>query len=257
MEYTAVFQGGGMKGLAYAGALLALEENGFYPVRASGTSIGALFASLVMAGYTGYEIINILKEIDISKIFNSSKINIKEIISTKGLHSIKPLEDVVTYYCSKRGLNTFKDVIETGKIKLKMVATDTYNKREIVFPDNLYNYGFNPKLFPISAAVAMSATYPGYFKPMKLGGITVIDGGVINNFPYNVFDYRPEELIIGFVLQKSPVKNVSPHIRQLTIDTTGVKVLDFKMDKKKQLELIRKGYEAGLKFISKIISTYN
>ena len=76
MKYTAVFQGGGMKGLAYAGALLALEENGFYPKRASGTSIGALFASLVMAGYSGYEIIEILKQIDISQFFSSSKVKI-------------------------------------------------------------------------------------------------------------------------------------------------------------------------------------
>lgn len=29
MEYIGIFQGGGMKGIAYIGALIALEENGF------------------------------------------------------------------------------------------------------------------------------------------------------------------------------------------------------------------------------------
>ena len=252
MYYTAIFQGGGMKGLAFLGAMLALEEKGFIPLRAAGTSVGALIASLVIAGYKSKEILDIMEEIDIPSILTSRKLNIKDIISSKGLYSIKPLEDVVAYFCSEKGIYTFKDTIMNGKIRLKMVTTDIKNKVEVVLPDQLYNYGINLLSFPVSKAVSMSSVYPGYFKPIQLNGGTFIDGGLVNNFPYSVFDYEKKDLVIGFVLQKNKIKNIPSHIKQLTIDTRGFKTLDFKMSKEKQVELINIGYRDALNFLKEL-----
>ena len=53
MEYIGIFQGGGMKGIAYIGALIALEENGFICKKAAGTSVGEIISGLVAAGYNG------------------------------------------------------------------------------------------------------------------------------------------------------------------------------------------------------------
>ena len=56
MKINAVFEGGGIKGLAYVGVLRFLEKRGFRIQKVGGTSIGAVFASLIAAGYNSYEI---------------------------------------------------------------------------------------------------------------------------------------------------------------------------------------------------------
>lgn len=51
MNFDIVFEGGGAKGIAFLGALAALEEHGHAPARIVGTSAGAIFATLVAAGF--------------------------------------------------------------------------------------------------------------------------------------------------------------------------------------------------------------
>jgi len=51
-----IFEGGGAKGLAHIGALKAAEENGVKFIGVAGTSVGAIVASLVAAGYTPDEL---------------------------------------------------------------------------------------------------------------------------------------------------------------------------------------------------------
>ncbi|MHC2663265.1 patatin-like phospholipase family protein [Bradyrhizobium diazoefficiens] len=56
MDIYGVFEGGGAKGLAHVGALRAVEERGFRFCAVAGTSIGAIIASLIAAGYTSNEL---------------------------------------------------------------------------------------------------------------------------------------------------------------------------------------------------------
>jgi len=51
MEFDLVFEGGGAKGLAFVGALQALERHGHAARRVIGTSAGSITALLVAAGY--------------------------------------------------------------------------------------------------------------------------------------------------------------------------------------------------------------
>ena len=51
-----VFEGGGMKGNAFIGALRALTTRGIRPGRLLGSSVGSLFATLLAAGYSGNEL---------------------------------------------------------------------------------------------------------------------------------------------------------------------------------------------------------
>ena len=55
MEIDLVFEGGGAKGLAFVGALQALEQHGHQPRRVVGTSAGSIVAVLVAAGYNAEE----------------------------------------------------------------------------------------------------------------------------------------------------------------------------------------------------------
>lgn len=62
MEYDLVFEGGGAKGIAFAGALQAFERHGHKPRRVIGTSAGSITACLVAAGYSSQEILDVLNE---------------------------------------------------------------------------------------------------------------------------------------------------------------------------------------------------
>ena len=56
MEAFGIFEGGGAKGIAHIGALKATEEHDIDFVGLAGTSVGAIVASLVAAGYRADEI---------------------------------------------------------------------------------------------------------------------------------------------------------------------------------------------------------
>jgi NTE family protein len=55
MEVDLVFEGGGAKGLAFVGALQAIERHGHTAGRVVGTSAGSIVAILVAAGYSAAE----------------------------------------------------------------------------------------------------------------------------------------------------------------------------------------------------------
>jgi NTE family protein len=59
MDIFGVFEGGGAKGLAHVGALRAVEERGFRFCAVAGTSIGAIIASLIAAGYRSDELFSV------------------------------------------------------------------------------------------------------------------------------------------------------------------------------------------------------
>ncbi|WP_432369010.1 patatin-like phospholipase family protein [Pantoea allii] len=70
LECFAVFEGGGAKGIAFAGALEAVEEQGLKFTGYGGASSGAIIALLSCLGYTGKEIKQKLKEDKILKLLD-------------------------------------------------------------------------------------------------------------------------------------------------------------------------------------------
>ena len=63
MKAYAVFDGGGVKGAALAGALTAAEQEKIEFQGYGGTSAGSIVALLASIGYTGKEILNRLKTV--------------------------------------------------------------------------------------------------------------------------------------------------------------------------------------------------
>jgi NTE family protein len=62
MEFDLVFEGGGAKGGAFAGALRALERRGHKARRLIGSSAGSIVATLIAAGYSANECLGALQE---------------------------------------------------------------------------------------------------------------------------------------------------------------------------------------------------
>ncbi len=253
MEYIGIFQGGGIKGIAHIGAYMALEENGFLCKKAAGTSVGAIIAGLVTAGYNGREMMDIINYLDLKSLIKNEPNKLKNFFNEKGLYSSSYLEKEIAMLLNNKGINTFQSLKVNNDYILKTVATKATRYQQIIFPDDLLQYQINPDFFPVSKAIIMSSSYPGYFKPLKLGNDYILDGGICNNFPYNAFQYQNTDLVIGFQILKKGLKNIPSNINMIKMNTMGYKILNFKMSVDEKMRLLEIGYQEGLKMAGKII----
>ncbi|WP_197490644.1 patatin-like phospholipase family protein, partial [Brevibacillus sp. SKDU10] len=64
MRVDAVFEGGGMKGIALIGAITAMEQHGYQWESVAGTSAGSIVAALLAAGYRHQELREIFETLD-------------------------------------------------------------------------------------------------------------------------------------------------------------------------------------------------
>jgi predicted acylesterase/phospholipase RssA len=61
-QHALVLSGGGARGLAHAGAIVALEELGYQPAPIVGASMGAIVGALYAAGYPAADIRAIIRD---------------------------------------------------------------------------------------------------------------------------------------------------------------------------------------------------
>ncbi|MCY7909563.1 patatin-like phospholipase family protein [Bacillus inaquosorum] len=196
MEYpfrNLVFEGGGVKGIAYVGALEILEEHKILKSikRVGGTSAGAIVALLVGLGYSPCEIEQKLKEVDLKSFMDSDKGIFRDyfrIVSDghgwcKGNKILKWIEERI----EEKGFD--KD-ITFGEIK-------EYSLKETFFQGtNLSTYRvetFSPqhpecKEMKIKDAVRISMSIPLLFAAVKMNNCFYVDGGLLSNYPVRLFD---------------------------------------------------------------------
>lgn len=249
MNYIGIFEGGGVKGIAHIGALRALEERGFFCKKASGTSVGAIIASLVVAGYSSIELTNILFNLDINKLKERSRL--LHSIRHLGIYSSNPLEEYIDLLLKDKGIETYQDLKIGNDYLLKVVATDITKRKKIILPDDLFKYSIHPDSFKVSKSVVMSATYPFFYKPLKLNKSLIVDGGVSDNFPINIFNDNAS-LIIGFNLVDN-IKDIkkSEDAFIIKIPTFNIKAMNFNISLELKKKLYISGYMAGMKFLDR------
>lgn len=101
-----VLSGGGAKGIAHAGVIQALEENGIPIDYIAGTSMGAIVGSLYASGYTPKEIIDLILSDSFSS-WSTGKIN-----------------PSLTYYCLKPEQSPAIVKMNIGKKRVGIVNID-------------------------------------------------------------------------------------------------------------------------------------
>ncbi|MRX72589.1 hypothetical protein GJU40_10565 [Bacillus lacus] len=195
MYIDGVFSGGGIKGLAFAGAFEAVEKRGLKYVRVAGTSAGSIVAAFIAAGYNSSEVREMLEELELSSFLDERKTLIPSkiwrwvsIYWRLGLYRGNKLEQWIAQKLKNKNVSTFGDL---KKGALRIIASDITNGRMMVLPDDLISYGIMPESFSIARAVRMSCSLPYFFEPVKLtaseGVSLVVDGGVLSNFPIWLF----------------------------------------------------------------------
>jgi NTE family protein len=219
MRADGVFSGGGIKGLAFAGAIKAAEEAGYTEwVDLGGTSAGAIVAMALAVGYDA-DGLRELFNFDFSKIddrggpFGLGVIpNYFDHGITHGTALTRWIESILEGAPRKTGgqpPRTFGELEHT----LKVVGSDIVHSRMVVFPDDAEKYldengePYTKTNFPLATAVRISAGYPGFFPPIALKDAAtgtpsaLVDGGVTSSFPVFLFDQpQPEHPTWAFRL---------------------------------------------------------
>ena len=201
MKIDAIFEGGGVKGIGFVGAVCFLEEKNFQWQRLAGTSAGSIIASLLAVGYTGKELYRIISDMDYSKFLDEKGIQAIPLLGKplgllfeNGMYGGDYIEQWIRGLLNAKGKTKFKDVLLDGECRLKIIASDITKRKILILPDDLLDYGIDPMEFEIAKAVRMSAGIPICFNPIKLkykdGVSYIVDGGILSNFPVWIFDVK-------------------------------------------------------------------
>ncbi|QCJ41001.1 phospholipase [Bacillus sp. S3] len=288
MKADAVFEGGGVRGIAFIGAVQAMEEAKVEWQRLAGTSAGAVIAALLASGYKSDEIRVHMGDIDFSKLRSKSILNrfpifgiLLELMIHLGMYKNDYLETWIDSLLSVKGIETFADLPDG---KLKIIASDVSNGQMLILPDDLERYGMIPADLKVSTAVMMSASLPFFFRPViwkskDYNKSYILDGGLLSNFPIWIFDAdNPRFPTFGFHFVKEKVnidaviptplhlfKNIFKTMlqahdlrymneetleRTIQIPTGDITATDFELDEEETDFLYKSGYTSAKKFLS-------
>ncbi len=199
-----VFEGGGVTGIGLVGAASVIEAAGYEFSNLAGTSAGAIIASLLAAGYSASELKQIISDFNFSKLEDSPWSGhipfiggLADEIFYKGLYKGDVFLNQMRDLLKAKKIYTFRDFIDPEypddpryHFKLQVVASDISRGRMLVLPRdiNSNDYGMEPEDLEVALAVRMSMSIPFFFEPVKLKESYIVDGGLLSNFPIELFD---------------------------------------------------------------------
>ncbi len=186
-----VFEGGGVKGIAYVGAMQMLKDEGILESieRVGGTSAGAINATLFALGFSVDEQRRILNRLNFNNFMDDS------------WGVIRDTERLINRFGWYKG-DFFYDWI-SKHIKKKLGDPNaTFTHLKAAKRPALYVYGTNlsthfGEIFSIehtphvriADAVRISMSIPLFFAAVRNPRDDVyVDGGVLNNYPVKLFD---------------------------------------------------------------------
>lgn len=234
-----VFEGAGIRGIAYAGSIKELEKQQYRDsVQAfGGSSAGAITACFLALGYSADEMQKELLTMNFAD-FNDNKFPIiSGIRNTKkwfGWYEGRVFEKWIRNRIALKTTDpniTFKELHDNPKYKdLFIWGTSINNQKGINF-----NYRTYPNM-KIATAVRISMSIPYYFKtvcidstgkrlkkiPTKGYFDLCVDGGMSSNLPIEMFDV-PQENILGFQIIRKAQTNMkkSHEIAPFKVDNFG------------------------------------
>jgi NTE family protein len=186
-----VIEGGGIKGLAYLGALEEIEKLNIKFKRIAGSSMGAIAGCLLALGYSSSEIKDEMLKINFRGMIDDKMGILRDIynlFSKYGVCSGDKFMNLMGKLIKKKTGDenyTFKQLYDDKGIMLVITGSNIDNYDTIY-----YSHLTHPDV-PIKLAVRISIGVPLIYRPircMKCNKGYLIDGGVTDNYPLHIFD---------------------------------------------------------------------
>lgn len=281
-EYTCIFGGGAIRGIAYIGAIKALKNLNISVDIIAGSSVGAVFAALLAVGYSADEIEDLFLKVNFD-LFRDIHFGFgKSFALSKGEVFLEWVRETIErkFYGEnyKKGENPtvkFKDLDKN----LVIITTDLTNFKCKEFSKN------ETPDFEIATAVRISASMPGLMTTIEYEKSELVDGDLQKSWPLwklsNTLN-ASKERILEFRLEGDYDKNGKNAIDYLntvyscvtsiatknivetygncdkydyvTINTGDIIIVDFSMSEEKRKDLIKTGYEQTMNYFTIALS---
>ncbi|PUA83009.1 patatin-like phospholipase family protein [Nocardioides currus] len=302
-----VLEGGGVKGAGLAGAVHVLA--GHYDFhRVAGTSAGAIVASLVAAGLSD-ELEALTIDTDFTDFLDEGAAgrflgplgNGIDLLAREGIHRGRTLHRWIRDTLARAGVETWGDLRLPGatsrtpiehRYRLVVIVSDVSRGRMLRLPwDYQPLLGISPDAMPVADAVRASASIPFFFRPWRLPvdpaltdgrrEIVLTDGGMLSNYPIDLFDDEPGHPTFGIKLSarlplcdqrwhdaddplslakalvatmtnahdQVHVDRPSVTSRTVFVETSGVRSTDFRLSCAAKRGLFDNGVEAASRFL--------
>lgn len=204
-----VLSGGGAKGLAHIGVLKALEENNIPIDYITGTSMGGIVGAMYAAGYSPAQ----MEKIALSSDFQDWVSGRFKSDYSFFFQKSSPNPSIIT---AKLSLDTslrmsFRSNL-VNDIPLNFALLEMFSQASAISKDNFDNLfvpyrcmvsdvlsqkSITVKKGSLAEAVRATMTVPLIYRPIKLDGKYVFDGGLYNNFPADIMkqEFNPDIMI--------------------------------------------------------------
>ncbi len=158
-NFGLALSGGGAKGFAHLGTLLALQKFGLRPDILSGVSAGSIVATMYAAGLTPMEIVDCFSAYDGFKDFTAIT------VPRSGFFKLDKFAKILSSWLPVSKL-------EDLEIPTIVCATDIEKGRSVGWCRG-----------EIAPRVIASCSMPIIFTPVGIEGVKYVDGGVLRNLP--------------------------------------------------------------------------
>lgn len=205
MSFGIALSGGGAKGAAHIGVLLALAEENLFPTSIAGTSSGSIVAGLYSIGIKPIEMKKIIYKLSkngaslldpsYKEIISAgmSLLSSKEIHLT-GLMKGNKLEKFINNYTKNKNINEVKIPIiiptvdlNSGKTVVFTNVKELPNLNKVIWENNI----------KLSKAIRASSSVPGIFEPIFIRKYCLVDGGLTDVLPVDLLIESGEKNVIA------------------------------------------------------------
>ncbi len=234
MKLGLALSGGGIRGIAHAGVLKALEENNIKIDAIGGTSSGSLIATLYALGYSPYYIYILFKryaseitQINAGAILSGLGNFMKnKKIPILGLKTGNSIEKAFDELASRKGI---KNVGEITKMPIVIPTVDIGESKEYIFTNNIPKSKKKDKYITdisIGKAVRASSSFPAVFYPCEYKKHKFLDGGALDNVPVVEVRKQGVDKVIAVNFKADDIDESSNmmDVAMRTIDIMGNKI---------------------------------
>ena len=198
MKIGLTLGGGAARGSAHIGVLMELEALGIRPNLITGTSIGGMMGALLAMGLTVTEITTFFANLSVSSMFQLTKRTTPAVTGTQKIEKL--LVETLN------GRPTFADL----QTPLAVVTTDLVTRQAVILDEG-----------DLISAVLATIAIPLVFPPVERNGHVLVDGGLLNNTPFDVARARGATFVIAVDLT-----NTAPYGTPVPPDKSGTGMVE-------------------------------
>ena len=263
MKLGLALSGGGIRGIAHAGVLKALEENNIKIDCIGGTSSGSIIATLYAMGYSPYYIYILFKRYAKDLVNQNSLTKVTNFMTNKksnflGFYSGEEIEKGFNQVALRKGIKKISDI----EMPITIPAVDVQNSKKYIFTNKIpRNIDKNTEYITdisIGKAIRASSSFPVVFSPCEYKKHLFLDGGILDNFPSREVKKQGANKVITVNFKADDISENSNvmDIVMRTIDIMGNKISEENLSNS-DIVLTIQTDKTGLLEIEKLDDCYN